>query len=51
MMNHPDHVNHLVAAQLPTTLHVDTVLIVSVISHSNHSNADAKNGAANEFST
>lgn len=45
MTNRPDHVNHPEAVQLPTTLHVDTVSIVSVISRSNHSNDDAKNDA------
>ena len=49
MTNHPDRVNHPVAVQSPTMLHVDTVSKVSVISHSNHSNDDAKNDAVLEW--
>lgn len=48
MTNHPDHVNRPEAAQSPTTLRVGTVSGVLMISHSNRSNGDAKNGAAEE---
>lgn len=47
MTNHPDHVNRLEAAQSLIALHVGKVLIVLVISHSNHLNDDVKNGAVN----
>lgn len=48
MTNHPDHVNRLVAEQLPTTLRVDMVSKVLTILRLNRLNDDATHDATQE---